>query len=392
MTHRYYLPALGIINALGCDSEQVAGNLFAGDTSGLVLEDCWLNNTPARVGRARGMLPELPSALNDFNCRNNALLLAALAQIAPAIETALSRYGRMRIGIVLGTSTSGMAEGESAVAAYHGSGKLPENYRYIQQELGMPAMFLAKYLGILGPAYTISTACTSSGKTFQSARNLLRHGVCDAVLVGGVDSLCKLTIGGFTSLESTSMAISNPMSLNRSGINIGEGAALFLLTKEESSVELLGIGESSDAYHMSAPHPQGAGAEIAMRAALADAELTADAISYINLHATATPKNDEMESHATARVFSQGPFCSGTKPMTGHTLGAASATELALCWLALHSNKLPPHIWDGAQDPALSHIKLVGYNQAFAGNSRLCMSNSFAFGGSNTSLIIGDSR
>ncbi|CAG0961251.1 3-oxoacyl-[acyl-carrier-protein] synthase I [Methylophilaceae bacterium] len=392
MTQRCYLPALGIINALGCDTEQVSHNLFTGDISGMVLEDGWLNNVPARVGRARGVLPALPSRLADYTCRNNQLLLAATTQIAPAIESALHRYGRMRIGIVLGTSTSGMAEGEAAVAAYRTSGKLPDHYRYVQQQLGMPAMFLAQYLGILGPAYTISTACTSSAKAFQSARNLLRHKICDAVLVGGVDSLCKLTINGFTSLESTSATLTNPMSLNRQGINIGEGAALFLLTRKESAVELLGIGETSDAFHMSAPQPQGTGAESAMRAALADAGLTADAIDYVNLHATATLKNDEMESHATARVFGSGLVCSGTKPMTGHTLGAAGATELAFCWLALDNNQLPPHIWDGVQDPALSSIALTGHHHSFTGKSRVCMSNSFAFGGSNASLIIGDNR
>jgi len=257
----------------------------------------------------------------------------------------------------------------------------------------MPAVFLARYLGLRGPAYTVSTACTSSAKAFASARGLLRHDLCDAVLVGGVDSLCRLTINGFTALESTTTALSNPMSRNRCGINIGEGAALFLLTRDEAAVELLGIGESSDAHHISAPHPAGSGAEAAMRAALADAGLPASAVDYLNLHATATPRNDEMESRAVARVFPQGVAASGTKPLTGHTLGAAGATELAFCWLALRDGRLPPHLWDGVVDPELPRLDLIGGERHFARTrGRVCMSNSFAFGGSNASLLIGDAR
>jgi 3-oxoacyl-[acyl-carrier-protein] synthase-1 len=183
------------------------------------------------------------------------------------------------------------------------------------------------------------------------------------------------------------------MSRNRRGINIGEGAALFLMTREAATVELLGIGETSDAYHMSAPQPEGLGAEAAMRAALADAGLSAGDVDYLNLHATATPKNDEMESRAVARVFPAGVACSGTKPLTGHTLGAAGATELAFCWLTLRDGRLPPHLWDGEADPDLPRLDLVSAGQRFVrGAGRVCMSNSFAFGGSNASLLIGDAR
>ncbi len=181
------------------------------------------------------------------------------------------------------------------------------------------------------------------------------------------------------------------MSRNRKGINIGEGAALFLMTRDESAFAFLGAGESSDAYHMSAPHPEGAGAEAAMRGALADAGLAEGSVDYLNLHATATPKNDEMESRALSRVFPAGVAASGTKPLTGHALGAAGATELGLCWLALRDGFLPPHVWDGEADPALPRLELVTHGQGFGRNSgRVCMSNSFAFGGSNASLLIGD--
>jgi 3-oxoacyl-[acyl-carrier-protein] synthase I len=396
MKQRVYLSAPGIINALGCGINAVAPGLFGGNTSGLVLEDGWLTaktNGTARVGRARGMLPDVPTALSDYDCRNNRLLLSALGQIEQFVDNALTHYGRTRIGVVLGSSTTGMAEGEAAIAAHRASGLLPAGYRYTQQEIGMPAVFLARYLGLGGPAYTVCTACTSSAKAFASARNLLRHGMCDAVLVGGVDSLCRITLNGFTALESTTTELTNPMSRNRRGINIGEGAALFLMSREESAVELLGIGESSDAYHLSAPHPEGIGAETAMRAALVDANLEPEAVNYLNLHATATPKNDEMESRAVARVFPSRVAASGTKPLTGHTLGAAGATELAFCWLALQTGIFPPHIWDGEADPDLPRLDLARPGQRFkCETGRVCMSNSFAFGGSNTSLLIGDCR
>lgn len=391
MNRPFYLPALGIINALGCGVDQVAERLWRGDTGGLVLESGWLPSRPARVGRARGELPQFAPAWSAYASRNNRLLLAALTQIRFVVDEAIERFGRSRIGIVLGTSTSGIAEGEAAIAAHRSSGRLPDGYRYAQQELGSPAIFLARFLDIDGPAYCVSTACTSSAKAFVSARNLLRHGVCDAVLVGGVDSLCKLTINGFAALESISPDVCNPMSRNRKGINIGEGAALFLMTGDKADIAFLGAGESSDAHHMSAPHPEGVGAEVAMRAALADAGLNAEQVAYLNMHATATPKNDEMESRAISRVFQNGVSVSGTKPLTGHTLGAAGAMELGLCWLALRAGRLPPHVWDGERDPALPSLGLLAGGQVFPATSgRVCMSNSFAFGGSNASLLIGD--
>jgi 3-oxoacyl-[acyl-carrier-protein] synthase-1 len=393
MTEKYFLPSLGMINALGNGLGEIAPRLFAGDLGGVTLEDGWLPNAPARVGRARGVLPEVPAALAAYDCRNNRLLLAALDQIRAQVELTIQRFGRARIGVVLGTSTSGVAEGGAAIAAVKTYGVLPAGFRYVQQEMGMPAIFLSQVLGITGPAYCVSTACTSSAKAFVSARNLLRHKLCDAVLVGGVDSLCQLTINGFAALESLSKDSCNPMSRNRKGINIGEGAALFLLTREEAAFELLGVGESSDAYHMSAPQPEGLGAEAAMRAALADGGLSVEDIDYLNMHATATPKNDEMESRAISRLFPQGVAASGTKPLTGHTLGAAGATELGLCWMALVEGRLPPHVWDGEADPALPSLDLVQHGRGFGRETgRVCMSNSFAFGGSNASVLIGDSR
>jgi len=391
---RCYLGRPGLISALGEGVEATRLGLFAGDTNGMQLEDGLLPAGPARVGRVRTTLPEIPASAGiAAQSRNNRLLLAAIAQIADQIETAKTRFGAGRIGVVLGTSTSGVAEGEAAVAAWQRDGHPPAGFDYGQMEIGAPAPFLARHLGLSGPAYTVSTACTSGAKALASARNLLRLGLVDAVIAGGVDTLCRLTVNGFSALESTSAELTNPLSANRHGINIGEAAAVFLIGKDETAVELLGIGESSDAHHMSAPEPEGRGAEKAIRAALADAGLTPEDIAYINLHATATPKNDEMESRVIARIFPQGVPVSGTKPLTGHTLGTAGALEAAFCWLALSDGRLPPHIWDCVADPTLPTLAVVVPGQKFVARSaRIAMSNSFAFGGNNISLIFREAR
>lgn len=384
----------GLVSALGCGIDETRERLFAGDTSGMIAETGWLRgNVIARVGKFSAPLPMHPDGDSHrrHDSRNNRLLLAAFAQIAADFRALLDRHGPDRIGVVLGTSTSGVAEGEAAIAAHARDGQFPDRFFYEQMEIGDPAVFLARFLSLGGPAYTVSTACTSGGKAFVSARMLIEAGFCDAVITGGVDSLCRLTIGGFTALESTSPDLCQPLSRNRRGINIGEGAALFLMAADAGPVALLGVGESSDAHHISAPEPEGRGAEAAMRAALANARLEPDDIGYLNLHATATPKNDAMESLAVARCFTNGIPVSGTKPLTGHALGAAGALEAAICWLALtdQAGRLPPHIWDGAADPALPRLDTVSTGRCFAPGHRVAMSNSFAFGGNNLSLILG---
>ena len=389
-----HLSAVGLVNALGRGKREVAEGLFNGSTSGLVLEGGWLPDGPARVGRARIQLNPLPPRFAADDSRNTRLLLAALEEIRDDVDREIVRHGRHRVGVVLGTSTSGIEASERAVAHALEHGSLPPEFHYRQQEIGRLAPFLAEYLGLTGPAITVSTACTSSGLALVTARNLLRMGLCDTVITGGSDSLCRLTLNGFASLESIATTLCNPMSRNRCGINVGEAAALFILRREASELALLGAGASSDAYHISSPDPSGRGAETAMRAALTDAALNpGDGIGYLNLHATATPKNDEMESLAADRVFPDGVPCSGTKPLTGHTLGASAATELAFCWLTLHpqwnpGRRLPPHRWDGVADPALPSLRLTDADSRLDGPG-ICMSNAFAFGGNNLSLLIG---
>ena len=393
-----YLNALGVICALGRDKQEVTRNLFAGDCSGMRSEAGWVPERSLPVGAVAGELAAIPPELIRQRSRNNQLLLEAALQIRPDIDRAIQTYGRDRIGIVLGTSTSGIDEASESLGHYIRDQQFPADYDYQQQELGAPANFLADWLQVSGPAYVISTACTSSARALMSAQRLLDLGVCDVVLCGGVDTLCKLTLNGFSALEAVSAQRCNPFSRNRNGINIGEAAVLFLMSKQPGdgqAIALLGSGASSDAHHISAPEPSGRGAQEAMRKALNRAGLQPQQIGYLNLHGTATPHNDAMESHAVAAVFPEGVPCSSTKPMTGHTLGAAGALEAAFCWLSLSTgNKehaLPPHVWDGQADPELPTLNWVTpATRLTSTGPRYLMSNSFAFGGNNVSLIIGD--
>ncbi|MCK6187132.1 beta-ketoacyl-[acyl-carrier-protein] synthase family protein [Pseudomonas sp. EYE_354] len=383
-----YLNALGIVCALGRGQAEVSRNLFAGDCSGTRAESGWVPERVLPVGSVPGELATIPVELGQQSSRNNQLLLEAALQIEGEIRQAIRTYGASRVGIVLGTSTSGIDEASRGIAEYLRDQHFPSDYDYQQQELSAPANFLADWLQLSGPAYVISTACTSSARALMSARRLLDLGVCDAVLCGGVDSLCKLTLNGFSALEAVSNERCNPFSVNRNGINIGEAAVLFVMSQAPAPIALLGGGASCDAHHISAPEPTGKGALQAMRKALANANLTPEHIGYLNLHGTATQHNDAMESLAVASLFPQGVACSSTKPMSGHTLGAAGALEAAFCWLSLTHGRLPPHVWDGQPDPALPALQWANTGDTLE-KPRL-MSNSFAFGGNNISLIIGE--
>ncbi len=387
----YFFSDLGIVNALGAGKTEVLRGLMAGDRSGMVAYSGLLTGRSTVVGRVRQPPRPLPPHFAEFDCRNNRLLATALDQIAPSIAHVASTVGPHRVAVVIGTSTSGIAAGEDAVDALHRDGKFPAGFHYRQQEIGMTAEFAARYLGLSGVRYTISTACSSSANAFASAKRILAAGRCDAAVVGGADSLCRLTLNGFDALEALSSELCNPFSANRKGLNIGEGAAVFLMTRSPAAVRLYGIGESSDGYHMSAPDPEGRGAEVAIRAALAQAALEPSGVGYVNLHGTATQKNDEMGSRVVARLFGAATPCGSTKSLIGHTLGAAGAQELGLCWLVLNAanerQRLPTHLWDGIPDPQLPEINLVGRDKSW--ERGVFVSNSFAFGGSNTAVAIG---
>ena len=392
---KFYLNALGVICNLGAGKAAVAEALFAGDDTRLPGTQGWVPAHALPLGAVDFPLPAVPATLADRDNRNNRLLLAAAQEIEADIRAAIAHYGPHRIGVVIGTSTTAIEEATHGVGAYQRDGAWPTDYRYAHQELGAPAEFLAEWLALSGPCFGISTACTSGARALMSAQRMLRLGLCDAVICGGADTLCRLAINGFFALEATDAERCNPFSQHRHGINIGEAAALFLMTRDEAPIQYLGGGASSDAYHMSSPEPQGLGAQQAMRDALHEAGLDIAQIDYINLHGTATEHNDSMESLALAAVLAQDVPCSSTKSLTGHTLGAAGALEAAFCWLALaderNERRLPPHVWDGAPDPALPSLNFTTRDSRLVpGKPRHVMSNSFAFGGNNASVILGD--
>lgn len=387
-----FLHAPGIVCALGRGGNAVAAALFADAAPGGVeaVGDVMPGRTLA-LGAVAGELPLPAGTPRAHRSRNNGLLEAALAQIRPAVDAAIARHGAHRVAIVLGTSTSGVGEAEASRRAREVSGTWTETFEYAQQEMGSPAAYVAWRLGTRGPAHVISTACSSSAKALATAARLLAAGIADAVVAGGADSLCRFTIEGFGALGSVDPSRCVPFSANRRGINIGEGAALFLVSREPSAVRLAGWGESADAHHMSGPQPSGEGAERAIRAALARAGCDAGDVDYVNLHGTATPQNDAMEAAVVARVFGATTPVSSTKPLTGHALGAAGAIEAALCWLAIARNpqrRLPPHWWDGAVDPALAPVRLAAPGEVAPSPLRRVLSQSFAFGGSNAALVL----
>lgn len=387
-----YFSAAGLCSALGTGIGETARNLRRGRAPGMRTSDRWWQAGEAVYGTVDAALVPIPPALAAHDSRNNRLLLTALAQIRPAVDAAIAGLGADRIAVVLGTSTSGADEADryaSHVIGQSADPAIEATYHYEQQEMGDPARFLGAYLGLRGPTYTIATACSSSARAIISGRRLIESGLADAALVGGADTLGRLPVNGFASLGLLSPTRCQPFSRDRNGITIGEGAALLLLTREPQAVALLGSGESSDAWHMTAPHPEGAGAIQAMTRALGDAHLHAEDIGYINLHGTGTPANDRVEALAVQHVFGNRTPCSSVKHLMGHTLGAAGACEAALCWMILTRGlDLPPQVFeDAVPDDDLPDFGLLRAPARL--RKPVIMSNAFAFGGNNTSLILG---
>lgn len=391
------LRALGMVNALGASPPEIFSKLLRGSQDGLVERGDLIPGSSIVVGQVGCSLPALSSGLEAFDSRNARLLLAAFLQIAAEVEDIRRVCGSHRIGVVIGTSTSGIHVAEDALRHRAKTGCVPRGYDYTAQEIGTAADVIAEHARLAGPTYTVSTACSSSAKVFRSGRALLRAGICDGVIVGGADSLCRLTVNGFKALELLSPRVTNPFSKNRNGITIGEGACLTLLTKESGGVQLLGVGESSDAHHVSAPDPEAVGAITAISSALCDAQLSAADVSYVNLHGTGTVHNDAMEARAIHAIFGGAVPCSSTKPLAGHLLGASGATEIGFCWMLLnnlrHSQLLPPHVYDGESDPELAPVQLVETGQVVQSNHKIRMlSNSFGFGGSNCAVVLGTEK
>jgi 3-oxoacyl-[acyl-carrier-protein] synthase-1 len=388
------LAELGMANALGRTPEEIWPRLLAGDTGRFVRRAGLAPEREILVGMVDAELPVLGPSMHEYDCRNNRLAALVLDQIAAPIRDAVARFGRGRVAVVCGTSTSGVGDAELAIRHRERTGSLPGRFRAAQLEFGGISEFVASWLGVTGPAYTLSTACSSGARAMAAARSLLEMGFADAVVCGAVDTICGLTCNGFSSLGLLCEQLTNPFSANRCGITLGEGGVFFLMLREEGGVQLTGVGESSEAHHMTAPDPDGAGASQSMRGALGDAGLVPEDIAYLNLHGTGTPANDAMESHAVAALFGERLPVSSTKPLTGHTLGVAGATGAAFCWQMLAARcgddvRLPPHRWDGVGDPALPPLRFVGDGaSARVGRVAHLMSNSFGFGGSNCTLIL----
>lgn len=388
--------AVATANPLGLGTDELMQAL-RDERSGLRRNDFERAQVDTWIGRVDGLEDQpVVTWLADFDCRNNRLAQLGLRQdgFEAAVERARRRYGADRVAVLIGTSTAGIFETELAYQARDPlDGSLPPRpLPRTTRNIFSVADFVRRYLRLQGPSVAISTACSSSAKAFASAERYLRAGLCDAAVVGGVDSLCLTTLHGFSSLELTSREPCRPCDAARDGISIGEAAGFALLERAGAApadAVLLGYGESSDAYHMSSPHPEGEGALLAMQSALARAALPPHRIDYINLHGTGTPANDRAEDRAIVRLFGRGddaPTCSATKGWTGHTLGAAGIVEALICILCLRSGFVPGTLNTRALDPAIeSNVILAGERRPL----RTALSNSFGFGGSNCSLIFG---
>ena len=389
------LTSFTAVNALGRGIDAVLAALRA-RRSGLTrctFEDIKLDTW---CGAVAGLDDEpINGKLADFDCRNNRLAALALQQdgFDKAVAAARARYGAGRIAVIVGTSTSGILETEHAYRRRDAqTGKLPADYRFrTTHNLYASTDYVRHALDITGPAATVSTACSSSAKVFASAARLIELGICDAAVVGGVDSLCQNTLYGFASLELVSNEPCRPLDAERGGISIGEAAGFALLERPDnarahSGVAMLGYGESSDAYHMSTPHPEGEGAALSMQRALTSAGLQPADIDYINMHGTASQVNDAMEDKAITGIFGRSTPASSTKGWTGHALGAAGITEAVISALCIRAGLIPGTLNTRRLDPALTGTLPLENSDTPV---RCVLSNSFGFGGSNASIVLG---
>lgn len=367
------------ICSLGTDISEIFQNSLLSGKNYFSQDDSIIKGVDLYLGKVKAKLPLIQNP--KFNTRTNSLLLHCCNQIKTDIDEIISKYGKERIGVVVGSTNVGVNEYENSHDVFH-------------SQIGSPAIFLKEYFGLKNYCAGVSTACTSGIKAFSTGVKLLENGICDAVLCAASDALSKTPVFGFTSLEVMSHSICKPFSKNRDGINIGEGAAVFILEKDANNgFKILGIGETSDAYHTSTPDPQGVQAAHAIEIALKNAGLTPSNIDYINLHGTGTVTNDVMEANAVYKIFEDKVPASSTKSLTGHCLGASAGVETALCLAFLDNSinpqkKLIPHNYDGEYDTGLPEIKLAKHKEKAEKNTRV-LCNAFGFGGSNAVIILG---
>jgi 3-oxoacyl-[acyl-carrier-protein] synthase-1 len=400
MKKRIYLSAPSLICCAGQDRNELYEYCLNGNQGGLAIHTMPNCGGEYPVGMINVELPEAvteePAVFEPSNYaagnRIIRIINAALEQLRPAVEKALAKYPPQRIGVCLGSCDNGSEASFMAHNFFIEKNVFPGDYDLCFQSPSFLAEFISRKFGISGPVFAIAAACASGSSAIMRGAELIRAGYCDAVIAGGADVVSEMVFSGFHALEAISDSLTNPFSKNRKGINLGEGAAFFLLDPNENSgVELLGAGESADAFHMTAPGPDGAGPVKAMEAALKNAGITSGQVGYVNLHGTGTPLNDKAESLAMKAIFGgvypPSPPVSSTKPITGHTLGAAGALEAAICWMVLTEQKgLPVHCWDGVKDEEIPFLPAQDSDQK---TPSICMSNSFGFGGCNVSLILG---
>lgn len=380
------ITAYALCNALGSSTADVLGALRRGESG---LRGCPLELPfEAVCGSLPKLLPKLPPLMDDFDTREARVLMVLLRELEKPLAAARNRWGTSRMGVVLGTSTAGLEETERAYADFRRCGQPPLSYRFESQHLPDALLAIVRRVeGLLGPGVVVSTACSSSAKVLGVARRWLKLGICDAVLAGGVDTLCQTTLRGFKSLALLSSGPCRPFAIDRDGVSIGEGGALLLLEREgEGPVSLLGVGETSDAYHMTAPQPEGLGALAAMEEALRAAHLGPGDVDHINAHGTATRLNDAAEGEAIARLFGDRVPVASTKGYTGHLLGAAGATEAAFAAASIEHQFIPRSLGSERADPSL-RIQIA--QRRVDQRVQIVLSNSFAFGGSNACVVLG---
>ena len=403
MEKRIYLSAPALVCCAGLDRYELYESCLTGSQSGFTMRDPsgkypvgYINNLPPETGER---FPSDHTAVCIENTKIIKIIDAALNQLRPVVEKAILKYGHDRIGVCLGSCDIGSETVFLAERLLKEKNISPKDLNLQFRSASFSAEYITKKFGISGPAFTVANVCASGASAIMRAAELIRSGFCDAVIAGGADAVTESVFAGFSSLDAVSDTLTNPFSKNRKGLNLGEGAAFFLLDSEKNSdIELLGAGESVDASHMTAPGTDGVGPAKAMKAALLDAGIEADKIGYVNLHGTGTELNDKAEALAMKIVFKESypsyPPVSSTKPITGHALGATGALEAAICWMILNEKDnsglnpkgLPKHCWDGINDEEAPFSPPD--NSGFETPS-ICMSNNFGFGGCNVSLIFG---
>ena len=378
----------GVISAAGIGLSALSRAVTAGDNAAMkrVQTKGGKEAVAARIDDEM-----LHSSGGRYDMRVIQIENAALEQIAPAVEAAKAKYGAERIAVCVGSCDNGSEFSLAGHKAYFETGAFPQTYDLEMQGADYVASFVSEKYALSGISLAFTTACSSSASALVKAAQFIRAGLADAVIAGGVDIASDTTLLGFGALEAIASGKTNPMSKNRAGITLGDAAAFFVLSREkisEESIVLAGWGESADAHHITSPDPTGDGAARAMRAALAHAGVSAEDIGYVNLHGTGTRLNDAMEAKAVVSVLGSDVLCSSTKSETGHTLGAAGALEAAVCYALLTRGILPVQVWDGEKDEEIELYRIVDKTTHFENNAiNYCMSNSFAFGGANVSLI-----